>query len=447
MTMSFSLKSASRTSEGIYTSPYGPLKDVEPSTMYEHLWGKHCTTFGKQGAEERIALIDYTTGKKYSRSEARNITIRLAATLIKIYKIKKGDHILISYPTSSTFALLVSACFRVGIIMALANPAYTSEEVAHAYQVTEAKLILTATPLKQNFIKARIDESIIVDAFPEAEKGQGLSTLWNNLIQSEEESEKILANAGSNQSDWNDPCGIFFSSGTTGLPKAVLISNRSLISLRTALNGVPGWSTGPEWNHGWPSNNVIFLPAFHIAGLASMVLSLSEGGTTCFALSNPIDLPMIMKAIREYRPRSQVIVPPLLLAITRLGLAGPNGFKDSHEFLYSAAAPLGKGLQEQAQEKLKVNIGQLWGMSETTGAVTASNPLKRAPGGSCGQIVPGMEMKFIDENDKIVSHGQPGEILVRGPLNMIRYHNNKKATDETMTDVRKILFVIDIFLC
>ncbi|MCO5549619.1 hypothetical protein L7F22_003092 [Adiantum nelumboides] len=438
-------KTAFRSSEGVYTSPYGPFKDIEPSTMYEHLWGKRNTTFGKEGSEERIALIDYTTQIKYTRKEARNLVIRLAATLIKTYNIKPGDHILISYPTSSIFAILTSACFRAGIIMAMANPAYTPEELRHACQVADAKLILTATPLKQSFMKAGVNESIIVDALPSAQNGQGLSTLWNNILESEEESEKILQDAGSNNLNWNDACGIFFSSGTTGLPKAVLISNRNLVSLRTALTSISGWNADPQWNKGWPANMVIFLPAFHIAGLATLVLGLSEGGTICFALSNPMDLQMVMKAIKEYRPRLQTFVPPLLLAITRFGLAGPNGFKGTYEFVYSAAAPLGKGLQEEAQEKLKVRIGQLWGMSETTGAVTASDPLKNAPGGSCGQIVPGMEMKFIDEDDKIVPHGQPGEVLVRGHLNMICYYNNEKATKETLTDVSD--FMQSCFFC
>lgn len=81
--------------------------------------------------------------------------------------------------------------------------------------------------------------------------------------------------------------------------------------------------------------------------------------------------------------------------------------------LYAAAAPCGKGLQTEAQTKLKVKVGQFWGLSETTGAVTGSDLTKDTKAGSCGQVLPGMQMQIVGENGKTLAHGKPGEVSRR----------------------------------
>lgn len=118
---------------------------------------------------------------------------------------------LISFPTSPIFALLSIACLRAGIVAAFANPAYTSHELQHTCNLVGAKLILTATPLKDNFLKAGITNDKIIDAvFPIPKGAKENESLWLSKIQSLKEAEDILERAGANKIDWNRAAAIFF---------------------------------------------------------------------------------------------------------------------------------------------------------------------------------------------------------------------------------------------
>lgn len=117
---------------------------------------------------------------------------------------------LLCYPTCATFAILCFACQRAGLIMALANPAYTEEEMRHSATLVNAKLILTVTALKPAFAKAGISESALTDASSPPSKESGSRALYSNLVGSVQDAERILSKAGPKNVSWNDPCGIFF---------------------------------------------------------------------------------------------------------------------------------------------------------------------------------------------------------------------------------------------
>lgn len=104
------------------------------------------------------------------------------------------------------------------------------------------------------------------------------------------------------------------------------------------------------------------------------------------------------------------MVPPLLMAITRLGLAEPDGFRTCVGHLWCAAAPLGPEQQREASEKLGIPVGQLWGLSETTGAATGTSHLEAVKPGSAGRVLRGVEVKVIDEEGQSVPHGERGEV-------------------------------------
>lgn len=81
-----------------------------------------------------------------------------------------------------------------------------------------------------------------------------------------------------------------------------MVSHRNLIMLYNSLAQLPGYQTPDSWNGGWPTDTVVYLPGFHIAGFATMVISAIEGGMLGFAVSNPMDLKAIVQAIKEIRP-------------------------------------------------------------------------------------------------------------------------------------------------
>lgn len=160
-----------------------------------------------------------------------------------------------------------------------------------------------------------------------------------------------------------------------------------------------------------PTNKALnYLPGFHIAGFAGMLLGMLVGDENHFIIKSPLDVPLIVRAIKELRPHRIIMVPPLLMAIARLGLAGSEGFRDSVGHVYCAAAPLGTEQQREAHEALGIHVGQLWGMSETTGAATATSCIEPFRPGSGGRVMPGFELRLVDEGGKDVKHGDRGEV-------------------------------------
>lgn len=101
------------------------------------------------------------------------------------------------------------------------------------------------------------------------------------------------------------------------------------------------------------------------------------------------------------------------MAVTRLGLAGKQGFHNTTGHIFSAAAPLGPEQSAEASKVLQVPIGQFWGLSETTGAATGSSPLDLMKHGSGGRVMPGAEVKIIDEEGNIMKHGERGEVRMK----------------------------------
>lgn len=81
-----------------------------------------------------------------------------------------------------------------------------------------------------------------------------------------------------------------------------MVSHRNLIMLFKSVSQLPGYQTPDSWNAGWPTDVVVYLPGFHIAGFATMVISAIEGGMLGFAVSAPMDLKAIVQAIKQIRP-------------------------------------------------------------------------------------------------------------------------------------------------
>lgn len=138
---------------------------------------------------------------------------------------------------------------------------------------------------------------------------------------------------------------------------------------------------------------------------------------------------------RKYRLTWLFSVPPIYLLIAKSPIVKDHF--DSIEVAVSAAAPLGRDLQYLASAKLgkgKVLISQVWGLSETTGAVTALPWDERDETGSVSRLLPGLSLRIVDESLHDVPPNAPGEILVKGPVVTRGYYNNPAATRAAFLD-------------
>ncbi|CAK4030002.1 acyl-coenzyme A synthetase [Lecanosticta acicola] len=227
---------------------------------------------------------------------------------------------------------------------------------------------------------------------------------------------------------------ILWSSGTTGLPKGVQLSHTNLVA-ETYLTSL----SGREWaaretekgTYNPPSeyNTLSHLPISHIAGLFGYMVAAFYGGGTVYWLRK-YEWHALLAGLKRYRITAFYTVPSIWLRISK----SPD-ITDHFQYLDGAstgAAPMDATLQRNTNKRLgsgqKLFVGQTWGLSETTGAVTA--PVRDSPDdtGSIGHILPAVELRLVDDDYRDVEPGTEGELLVRSPLVTNGYYNNPEAT-------------------
>uniref|UniRef100_A0A8H7KBY0 AMP-dependent synthetase/ligase domain-containing protein n=1 Tax=Bionectria ochroleuca TaxID=29856 RepID=A0A8H7KBY0_BIOOC len=221
---------------------------------------------------------------------------------------------------------------------------------------------------------------------------------------------------------------ILYSSGTTGLPKGVLISHLNMV----AEAFLPGELTRPYFDEqarqGDPFDRRTLghLPTAHIAGVQGYFVNpFYEGGIVYWMPS--FNFEDFLRYSNDLKINGFFTVPPIYMAIAK-----HPAVKDQFRYVklaISGAAPLTGDLQEAARQKMSMPnpITQTWGLSETTGSVTYTPPDRKVIPGSLGPLLPNVSLRLVDDHGKDVAPGEPGEALIKGPVVSQGYHNNSEA--------------------
>lgn len=143
------------------------------------------------------------------------------------------------------------------------------------------------------------------------------------------------------------------------------------------------------------------------------------------------DFPKFLEYNQKFRITSFFTVPPIYLLIAKSPLV-TDQFATLEQAI-SGAAPMGPELTALAEKKLGCNISQTWGLSETTGSATIMQFDKHDSTGSVSPLMPNTMMRIVDDDDRDVPEGQPGEFVVKGPIVCRGYFANEKATRESFT--------------
>jgi acyl-CoA synthetase (AMP-forming)/AMP-acid ligase II len=221
----------------------------------------------------------------------------------------------------------------------------------------------------------------------------------------------------------DDVALLLYSSGTTGLPKAVVLSHRNLVAslCQTRLAHLVQ-----------PDDVVIaVLPLFHIYGMqVSLNLALREGATV---VTMPrFDLETFLCLVQQYRVTRVAIVPPIVLALAKQPVVDDYDLS-SLRVITSAAAPLGGELARSCADRLGCRVKQGYGMTELGGATHLAPDTGRDDPESIGPALPGVQCRVVDcVTGADVGAGELGELLIRTPGAMRGYLNNPAATADTI---------------
>jgi len=226
--------------------------------------------------------------------------------------------------------------------------------------------------------------------------------------------------------------GLLFSSGTTGLPKAMRLSHQNLVAEAYLTLEPLREFNAKQGKSDFAYVTLAHLPAAHIAGVQGYLVNNTYMGGTCYWMPK-FDFVKFLDYVQRYKVTSMFTVPPIFLLISKMPIV--KNQLDTWTDAMSGAAPMGNDLQIEAGKKIGkgIHLRQTWGLSETTGSFisTPYSHLDKAPAGSVGALVDNCYVRMVDDDDKDVEPGQPGEMWCKGPIVTQGYWKNDKANKDS----------------
>ena len=399
----------------MYRSLHPPL-DIPATPLAEFVLA------GAAARGERPALVCAVTGRSVSYAALPELVDRTAVGLAAL-GIAKGDVCAIFAANSPEYVIAVLAIARLGAVVTTASPAYTKDDLAKQLRDSGARVLLTSqllAPIWTQSIAGTAVEHVVMFDDPGAVAAQVDAEVLRF--------DALAAIPGAPPRvtiDPDDLVALPYSSGTTGLPKGVMLTHRNLVAniLQTADAGhyIDGADT-----------TIAFLPFFHIYGLTIIVLMGVWAGVTLVVVPK-FDLEHYFDLVERHRATLLHIVPPIVLAIAKHPSVAGRDFSSIRK-LFSGAAPLGHDVTEQCTRRIGCILQQGYGLTETSPAAFITPEDTPIKPGSVGWPVANTEARVVDvETGADVAPGTDGEIWIRGPQ-VMRGYLGRLAETRAMMD-------------
>ncbi|MFG3486493.1 AMP-binding protein [Streptomyces sp. NPDC047972] len=362
------------------------------------------------------ALIDGTGEFTLTYGQVDAFHRRVAAGLAEA-GVRKGDVLALHSPNTVLFPVAFYAATRAGAAVTTVHPLATHEEFAKQLRDSSARWIVTVSPLLPAARAAAelaggVTEIFVCDTAPE---GEGVRSL-----------QAFLGSTGPVPEPAVDPdediAALPYSSGTTGVPKGVMLTHTSIATNLAQLDPIIPMGPGDRI--------LAVLPFFHIYGLTALMNAPLRQGATVVVLPR-FELDTFLGAIQRHRINGLYVAPPIVLALAKHPAVADYDLS-SLEYVVSAAAPLDAALAAACSARLGLPpVLQAYGMTELSPGthvvpLTAQDP----PPGTVGKLLPSTEMRILslDDPSRDAAPGEEGEVAIRGPQVMKGYLGRPDAT-------------------
>ncbi len=240
--------------------------------------------------------------------------------------------------------------------------------------------------------------------------------------------------ATSAASDDNAPVVQLYTSGTTGLPKGVMLSHRNFLCLRDpALGELAPWE-----RPGADEVAFVAMPMFHVAGIAAVlsVLCTRSGGTVI--LQREFNVPKLGELLAANALTRLCMVPAMIRAVVD-HLPRDLCRSPRLRYIMYGASPMTNALMRQSLQHFAAGLVQVYGLTETAGYVTSLSPEDHRSDdplvfNSVGRPLPGVSIEIVDAQGKRLPDGETGEVWVRSGANMLGYFEQPEETAKALTD-------------
>jgi acyl-CoA synthetase (AMP-forming)/AMP-acid ligase II len=362
------------------------------------------------GRGSQAAFIDGPTGRTLTYAQWAAAVQRAAGGLAH-RGFHKGDVLAIYCPNTPEYAVAFHAAALAGGITTTINPLYAVDELAFQLADARASLLLTVPPCVEK-ARAAAERSGVRELFVFGEAEH--ATPFSALLDSDRPLPVVAIDPR------RDLIALPYSSGTTGLPKGVMLTHYNLVA------NVLQSEVALPLRDGETVLGV--LPFFHIYGLVVIMNLCLHVGATIVTMPR-FELEACLETLQKYRISYANVVPPVVLAFAKHPAVDKYDLS-ALKTIFSGAAPLGEAMANAAARRLNCRVLQGYGLTETspvTHAARADSPNPRPA--SVGQPIPNTEAKVVDvATGAELGPGQDGEICVRGPQVMRGYLNQPEAT-------------------
>jgi len=380
---------------------------------------------------DRPIIIDGDTGVSWSYEQFIDFVARLAGGLQQ-QGISHGSVVALIAPNSPEFVIAFHAIVRLGATVTTINPQYSAAEIHTQLLDCNPSIAFCADSCLPTLLQAQASNNLKqIIRLPDADRSRGESTEKNDTNEQTPAATSTpiitlpaaLDNAIDQQplSAEETICVLPYSSGTTGIPKGVMLTHRNLVANAIQTNAAQNYSDN--------ESALAVLPFFHIYGMQVLMNCLLAAGVTIVTMRR-FDMEAALGLIQQHKITHFFAVPPIVLGLAKHPAVEKYNISSLRQ-VFSGAAPLGGDLAAEASKRINCPVVQGYGMTELS-PVTHLTVGSDYKSGSSGVTIANTECRVVAEEGKDVTPGEVGELWIRGPQVMKGYLGNEKATTDCL---------------
>lgn len=346
--------------------------------------------------------------------------IKAMAAVFAAHGIEKGDRILIQSRNNNQLFESMFACFRLGAVWVPANFRGAPDDLAWMAELSEAKLLLCDAAFPDHAAIKGPDACL---AIGKADFAPDIDDLMRQVGM---QTPPPLAAV-----DRDDPCWFFFTSGTSGRPKASILTHGQIgfVINNHLCDLVPGATNEDA--------SLVVAPLSHGAGMHQLMLA-ARGAPTILTSAPKFDTGEIWSLVEKWRVTNIFTVPTILKMLVEAPEVSEHDHSSLRYVIY-AGAPMYRTDQIKALNVLGPVLVQYFGLGEVTGSITVLPPSEHSTAedariGTCGFPRTGMQVEIHADDGTLCQPGETGEICVTGPAVFAGYWKNPEANAQSFSN-------------
>jgi long-chain acyl-CoA synthetase len=419
--------------------PVGVAAEINPD-QYPNILAvlkESCQRFADKPAFSNL-------GKTITYGEMYQLSGDFAAYLQKHTDLKPGDRIAVQLPNVLQYPVVVFGAMRAGLVVVNTNPLYTAREMEHQFNDSGAKALICLANMahlaEQVVPKTGVKHVIVTevgDMLPTFKRLLVNAVIKHvkkmvpayNLPQAVKLNDALAKGRGQSFNEANpsnaDIAVLQYTGGTTGVAKGAMLTHRNLVANMLQVKAL----MGANLDEGCEVL-IAPLPLYHIYAFTFHCMAMMLIGGHNILLTNPRDLPAVVKDLAKYRFTGFVGLNTLFVALCNNEEFRKLDFS-SLKATFSGGMALQLATAERWKEVTGCAICEGFGMTETSPVATV-NPFSAIQLGTIGIPLPSTLCKIINDEGQELAIGEIGELCVKGPQVMKGYWQRQEATDEIL---------------